>query len=253
MNASSRGRVVLEICVDTATGLDAAVEGGADRIELCSALEIGGLTPSAGLMAIAGALPCSVHAMIRPRSGGFVFDEGDLATMLRDVDAARAAGLAGVVLGASRSDASLDAEMLARLVAHAEGLSVTLHRAFDLVPDPLAALRTAIDLGFDRILTSGGALTAQEGGAVLAELVEAAGGRIAVLAGSGISAGNVAELLDRTAVREVHASCRMVRAKADPRAAAFGFQNGSRRETDAAAVAALRRELDRWQAGDGRG
>ncbi|RVJ14613.1 copper homeostasis protein CutC, partial [Sinorhizobium medicae] len=115
-------RILLEVCVDDPDGLEAAVAGGADRVELCSALCAGGLTPSPGLMSAAGMPPVPVYAMIRPRAGDFVYDAADLEVMRRDIDAARAAGLAGVVLGASRADGRLDARMLTKLAGHAAGM-----------------------------------------------------------------------------------------------------------------------------------
>jgi copper homeostasis protein len=200
-------RVILEVCVDTPAGLAAAIEGGADRIELCSALALQGLTPAPGLMAIAAEAAIPIYPMIRPRNGDFVYDAGDLDAILRDIDATRDAGLAGVVIGANLSSGELDVDALSMLVAHAEGLGVTLHRAFDLTPDPFAALETAIDLGFERILTSGCALTAMAGAETIAALVTQADGRIAILAGGGVNPSNVAQLVARTGVREVHGSC----------------------------------------------
>ena len=200
-------RVILEVCVDTPAGLAAAIAGGADRIELCSALALQGLTPAPGLMAIAAEAAIPIYPMIRPRHGDFVYDAGDLDAILRDVDAVRDAGLAGVVIGANAPSGELDVDALAMLVAHAEGLGVTLHRAFDLTPDPFAALETAIDLGFERILTSGRALNAMAGAETIAALVKQADGRIAILAGGGVNPSNVAELVARTGVREVHGSC----------------------------------------------
>ncbi len=127
--------ITLEVCVDDAAGLDAAIAGGADRIELCSALTLGGLTPSAGLMAIAAGAAVPVYAMIRPRGGDFVFSSRELDQMRAEIDAVRSAGLAGVVLGASRPDGMLDGSMLQALAEHAKGLGLSLHRAFDCVPD----------------------------------------------------------------------------------------------------------------------
>lgn len=200
-------RVILEVCVDTPVGLARAITGGADRIELCSALALQGLTPAPGLMAIAAEAKIPVYPMIRPRHGDFVYGPDDLDAIMRDIDAVRDAGLAGVVIGANTTSGALDVDVLSMLVAHAEGLGVTLHRAFDLTPDPLAALETAIDLGFERILTSGGALNAMAGHETIAALVEQASGRIAILAGGGVNPANVAEIVARTGVREVHGSC----------------------------------------------
>jgi copper homeostasis protein len=227
--------VLLEVCVDSASGLGAAVAGGAARIELCAALELGGLTPSAGLMRLAVASGCSTYAMIRPRAGDFVFREADLATMLADIDAARAAGLRGVVLGASRPDGTLDSHMLSILLRRARGMGATLHRAFDIAPDRVAALETAISLGFERVLTSGAAVTALEGASELAGLVARAGSRLSIMAGGGIGPANVAAVVAATGVREVHASCRGP-ALREARADGIGMALGARQETSAEIV-----------------
>ena len=175
--------ILLEVCVEDAAGLRAAVDGGADRIELCSALSVGGLTPSPGLMALAGKVDIPVYAMIRPRPGDFVFDASDMDIMRIEIDAARSAGLAGVVLGASRPDGRLDKEALKTLVDHAHGLGLTLHRAFDLVPDPVEALDVAMTLGVERILTSGLVPRAIDGVNLLKQLVDQAGTRLSIMPG----------------------------------------------------------------------
>ena len=236
-------RILLEVCVADAESLDAAIAGGADRIELCSALELGGLTPSPGLMRRAAEAPIPVYAMIRPRGGDFVFDTREAGIMLADIEAVRTAGLAGVVLGASRPDGALDHDLLARLVGAAGGLGTTLHRAIDMAPDLEVAMETAIDLGFERILTSGGARSAMDGLANLARLQDKAHGRISIMAGSGVRAGNVADLLKAVPLREVHASCALPAAQ-NPAAVAFGFATDTRGVTSAAEVRALRERLD---------
>jgi copper homeostasis protein len=229
--------VLLEVCVDSLDGLKAAIEGGADRIELCAALEVGGLTPSVGLMQAAAGCGVPVLAMIRPRSGGFDFSAAEVAVMRSDIAAARAAGLAGVVLGATRG-AGLDRAMLADLVAAAQGLDLTLHRAVDLCDDVEAAVEAAIALGFRRILSSGGASTALGGRARLAAMIAAARGRIAIMPGSGLSAETVGGL-HSLGVTQVHASC------SDPGPAArLGF--GAPRRTSAARVRALKDALLTW-------
>lgn len=235
---------LLEIAVDSPAGLDNALRGGAQRIELCAALDIGGLTPTAGLMARAAKAEVPVYAMIRPRAGSFLYDEAEVAVMEADIDAARQAGLAGVVFGASRADGTLDETVLARLIERAAGLGVTLHRAFDLVPDFGAALEQAIALGFERILSSGGVPKAMDGADMLRYLVERAAGRIIVMPGSGIRAGNVREVLACTGAREVHASGReKLHLSPDAKSLAFGFQAATAMETDEAAVRALRDAL----------
>jgi len=232
--------VLLEICVEDSAGLAAAIDGGADRIELCSALSIGGLTPSAGLMLEAGRKPLPSFAMIRPRAGNFVWSDDDIAVMRDDIDMARRAGLAGVVLGASLPDGRLDRECLAMLVRHAGGLGLTLHRAFDLVPDWQEAIDAAVDLGFERILTSGGATSAIDGADEMERLISIAAGRISIMPGSGINPKTVSALIPRLPVGEIHASCATAVAQDNERLVALGFSPPSPRRTDRATIAALK-------------
>ncbi|MEM6712681.1 MAG: copper homeostasis protein CutC [Pseudomonadota bacterium] len=206
---------LLEVCVDTLEGAQAAIEGGAGRIELCSALSEGGLTPSVGLMRAAAQLPIPCRAMIRPRSGLFHFADNDLPIMIADVRVAKDAGLAGVVLGVQDEAGGLDVDTLARLVDAAGDLGKTLHRVIDVVPDPLQAIDQAIDLGFDRVLTSGAQPFAPEGVDLIAEMVRQAAGRLSVMPGCGLEPDNVAEVVGKTGVTEVHAACQ-VRAPGDP-------------------------------------
>ena len=214
---------LVEICVDGPDGLAAAIGGGASRIELCSALVLGGLTPSPGLMGLAAKAPIPVYAMIRPRAGDFVFSPAELDQMRRDIDAVRDAGLAGVVLGASEPRGPLAAAVLARLVEHAAGLGTTLHRAFDAAPDPFAAIDIAATLGFERILTAGGTGPADDAAPRLADYVAHAGGRIAIMPGGGVRPGNVAQILAATDAREIHASCRVATRYEDEAAIRLGF------------------------------
>jgi len=235
---------LLEICVDTAAGLRTASANGADRIELCSALELGGLTPSPGLMALAAAMGVSARAMIRPRAGDFVFSADDLGMMRADIAAVRSYGLEGVVLGANRPDGRLDTDMLKALVAESTGLKKTLHRAFDLVPDISEAVEEAIALGFDTILTSGRAKSAPLG---LEDLVKAnaiAAGRITIMAGAGIDAANVGALVAATPLGAIHGSCSEATAPDSKVAAALGFTSPRRRQTAGLRVSALRAAID---------
>ena len=229
--------ILLEVCVEDAAGLGAALRGGAGRIELCSALGLGGLTPSPGLMQAAQNVGRPVMVMIRPRAGDFIWSSEELRQMRGDIAAVRAAGLAGVVLGASRPDGRLDEWLLSTLIAEAEGMDLTLHRCFDLTPDKSAALETAVQLGFSRILTSGGAKTAPEGAGTLGALMQQAGSRITILPGSGISPATL-PVLAHLPLREVHASCSMAERAAEA-IAAFGFGPAERRVTSESAVRAL--------------
>lgn len=232
--------VTLEICVDDLAGLDAAIAGGADRIELCAALSVGGLTPAPGLIAAAATRPVPVYAMIRPRAGNFVFSPAELDMMRAEIDAVRAAGLAGVVLGASLPDGRLDGKALETLTRHAQGLGLTLHRAFDLVPDFPEAIDLAVELGFERILTSGGAPTAEAGIAPVGAIAAHAGGRIAIMPGSGVNAGNAGLFLSRLGVTELHASGSAPRPVGDRRLIELGFAPATIKTTDTQTVAALK-------------
>ncbi len=242
--------MILEICVDDVAGLVAAVRGGADRIELCAALSGGGVTPSAGFMHRAAAYALPVSVMIRPRAGDFVFTRDEADVMKRDIDAARAAGLSGVVLGASLGDGSLDIPLLEELCRHADGLDMTLHRAIDVVPDMDEALEAAIALGFPRILTSGGARSALEGIETLARLSELAAGRIVIMPGAGVRPPVVQTLLDRFPITEIHASCSAIPFY-DPesRVAKLGFTGAGRKGTDEEAVRELKAILTAHQKG----
>lgn len=238
---------LLEVCVDDVDGLKAALAGGADRIELCSSLAVGGLTPSAGLMAHAAALSSvPVYAMIRPRAGDFCFSEDECALMCADILMARQAGLQGVVIGAARPDLTLDLEALARTKEAAGDLGVTLHRVFDLVADPETAIEQAIALGIERILTSGGAPSVDEGRDQLAACIGWARGRISIMPGGGVAIDNATSLL-AMGVGELHASCSSLSAvdKHKRREFALGFVAPGAKKTDRDKVAALKAAINK--------
>jgi len=228
---------MLEVCVDTIEGAYAAATGGAARVELCSSLSEGGLTPSRGLMKAVADLPIPACAMIRPRSGLFHFSQAEERIMLSDIDAVRTAGLAGVVLGAQTPDGALNMQMLSRLIAAADGLGTSLHRVIDVVPDPLAALDQAIALGFDRVLTSGAEPEAPDGVALIRAMVERGRGRISVLPGCGLLPSNVADVVAATGADEVHAACAHP-VPGDPAFSDFD-PPGGRMETSEAEVVAM--------------
>lgn len=232
----------LEVCVDSVEGMLAAAEAGADRIELCSALEVGGLTPSAGQMAWAKDLAIPVHALIRSRAGDFCFSQDEVATMVADIGAARKIGLAGVVIGAAGDDGRLDRDALAMMRDAAGTMSVTLHRVFDLVPDFAEAVETAVEVGCDRILTSGGAVGAPEGAEAIVGICDLAAGRIGIMPGAGITSGNIGAFLTKARVAEVHSACGRLRPMA-ARAVAMDFCHAERLETDANEVRALKAAL----------
>lgn len=234
---------LLEVCVDTAAGLRAAHVGGADRIELCSALELGGLTPTAGLMALAADMGVSARVMIRPRAGDFVFTSDDVDMMRADIAAVRNLGLEGVVLGANRPDGRLDVDTLRAVLAESQGLRKTLHRAFDLVPDIAEAVEQAVALGFDTILTSGRATSAPAGLDDLVLAHKVAAGRITIMAGAGINAGNVGALLAAAPLGAVHGSCSAPIEGDSAPAIRLGFVSPGRRQTDVGNVIALKTAL----------
>ena len=195
----------VEICVADLASARAAAEGGADRIELCADLASGGISPGFGLMTqVIGESRIPVHVLIRPLGGDFVVNGEELIVMALDIDIARQLGARGVVLGALRPDASIDAETTARLVDHARPMSVTFHKAIDLVPDPLDALDTLARLGVDRVLTSGGLGPARDNAATLRAMAERADGRLAIMVGGGIAESDLPGLLDATGIAEVH-------------------------------------------------
>lgn len=236
--------ILLEVCVDSPQSLAAAIEGGADRIELCAALETGGLTPSPGLMSLAAKATIPVYAMIRTRPGDFVFDEADMTTLLADIDAVRATGLEGVVLGANRPDGTLDRAVLSRLAGHAKGLGMTLHRAFDLAgPDFAPSIELAVELGFERILTSGGETSALKGLDRLAECFDHARGRVAIMPGSGVNLDTVGAIQARLPLREIHSSCSAAADATNLKALELGFVSPRPKHTDADIVRKMKAAL----------
>jgi copper homeostasis protein len=207
--------VVLEVCVESVSGVRAARAAGAARVELCCALAEGGLTPSHACLAAAVAVGgIEVVALARPRGGDFLYEADELAVLERDVACARELGAAGVALGCLTADGEIDEKLCERLIRRARPLAVTFHRAFDFVRAPERALETLVHLGVARVLTSGGAPSALEGQAEIAALVRAARGRIQVVAAGGVRAGNAAEIVLRTGVEALHFSASVPRASA---------------------------------------
>ena len=194
-----------EICVDSVAGVKAAREAGADRVELCANLVEGGTTPSLGAIRAARAVAdLRLHVMIRPRGGDFLYDPDEFAQMETDIAAAKAEGADGVVFGLLLADGRIDAERTTKLIAAARPLAVTFHRAFDLATDPVASLKTLIELGVERVLTSGQEETALKGLPVICDLIHRADGRIIVLPGGGINAGNARLIARQSGCRELH-------------------------------------------------
>lgn len=200
---------MLEICCGDIESVIAAANGGADRVELCSALSEGGLTPSIGLIKAAVNIQgIRVHVLIRPRNGDFLYNDTERDIMISDIEAARKAGAHGVVIGALTPDGDIDIDTCSSLINAADGMDVTFHRAFDVCRNPEEALETIIKLGCTRILTSGQMPSAIEGTATLRRLNELASGRIILLAGAGVSSGNAKDIIIQTGIRELHASAR---------------------------------------------
>ena len=200
---------ILEICAGSVASAIAARDGGAQRIELCAALEVGGVTPSAGLIAEARKVEGLVlNVIIRPRGGDFLYDSHEIACMEEDIRTCRRIGVDGVVIGALTAEGDIDTATCKRLINAADGMSITFHRAFDMCRNPQKALEELIALGCHRVLTSGQAPTAEAGTALLGELVEQADGRIIIMPGCGVNSNNAARILQATGTNEIHASAR---------------------------------------------
>jgi len=248
--------LALELAVQDLAGVRVAREIRARRVELTQGLALGGLTPSPATLELAveaaasahGAGPdVEVHVLVRPRAGGFHYDADEIATAVRDVRWMLAHGATGVVIGAQNADGALDADALARLRDAARDVradaEVTLHRVIDVTPDPLAGLRTAVSLGLTRVLTSGGASAARDGRDMLRALVAAAEGRIQVMAGSGVTAENAAEIA-ATGVDALHFSAkRTVAASGSVRMGSAADDGGGHEVTERAEAQAVRTAL----------
>jgi len=203
-------RVSIEVCVDSIESLNNAIVGGASRIELCSSLPLGGISPTVGLASYAAKnSPVPVYAMIRPRSGDFLFTADEVAMMCDEVAFFRDIGMHGVVIGALTEDASIDLKAAKRWVESAKGIGVTFHRAFDLVDSPEHSLEALIDLGCERILTSGGCASAFEGIDNLQEWIAKADGRISIMPGCGVNQQNAKRIVDMTGATEIHLSAKV--------------------------------------------
>jgi copper homeostasis protein len=197
----------LEVCVESVDYALAAERGGADRIELCTDLPSGGITPSFGLMqSVRRHVQILVHALIRPRAGNFCYSDREFEIMRDDVLAAKQSGMNGVVLGILQKDSRVDVERTRMLVALARPLPVTFHRAFDEAANADTALEEAIESGASRILSSAGKTLATEGLSSLSHLVQAARGRIVIMPCGGINDENVLRVVQGTSAREIHTS-----------------------------------------------
>lgn len=239
-------RALLEIAASSLASALAAQAGGADRIELCENLGQGGCTPSFGSIAVArDRLRIPLYVLIRPRAGDFRYDADECEVMRRDIEACVRLGCDGVAIGALDADGEVDMDTCRSLADAAGPLGLTFHRALDVARDPPRALEAAIELGCERVLTSGAQADALAGADSIAALVRQAAGRIKVMAGAGIGPGNVAALRDRCHADEFHASARaLMRSTMRHRGTLPGL-DPDWRQSDREIVAALRAQLAR--------
>lgn len=197
--------MILEVCIESAESAIAAETGGANRVELCDNLMEGGTTPSLGAVELTlKSVSIDVMMMIRPRGGDFLYTDLEYEIMMRDIQVGKELGVYGVVFGLLTPDGRIDKPRTAKLIEAARPLSVTVHRAFDMTIDPFEALDDLIELGVDRILTSGQEASTEQGIELITALVKHAGNRIILLPGCGIEESNISELIKRTGVKECH-------------------------------------------------
>ncbi|MCP9613100.1 copper homeostasis protein CutC [Coprobacter tertius] len=203
---------IFEVCANSVGSVVAALEGGAQRVELCAGMPEGGTTPSYGMIKRAKAVEgIRLNVIIRPRGGDFLYSGAELDVMCEDIFAARSLGADGLVFGVLTPGGEVDMAAMKTLMVAAGSLPVTFHRAFDMVRDPFDALEKIISLGCKRILTSGGRQTAEEGIGLIRDLAGRAGDRIIIMPGSGVNAGNIKRLAEETGCREFHFSGRVSR------------------------------------------
>jgi copper homeostasis protein len=199
------GKILLEICLDSAESAMNAERGGADRVELCAGLPEGGTTPSAGMIAaVRKKIAVGLQVMVRPRGGDFFYSADEFGIMQRDILIAKQLGANGVVFGVLNADGNVDKERMRQLIDLARPLKVTCHRAFDMTCDLARALDDLVEVGVDRVLTSGGKKSAVDAMPTLAQLVQQAQGRISMMACGELSIVNVKAVVEYTHVREVH-------------------------------------------------
>jgi copper homeostasis protein len=247
-----RSRPLLEVCVASLDDALAALAAGADRLELCSALEMGGLTPSIGLLKqVLAESGAQVVAMVRPRAGGFHYSEREFATMLADAEEALGAGAHGIVFGVLLSDGEVDRARIAELVDVASDRESVFHRAIDFTPDTSRSMHALVDSGVTRVLTSGGKPTALEGAATIRRLIGIGREQTQVLPGGGVRAANVTQILVETGCTQVHVGGSVP--EFEPRLSADGapsladselLAQGGRRVLDPAAIAAVVQQIE---------
>ncbi len=203
---------LIEICANSVESALIAQQAGAHRVELCAGMPEGGTTPSYGEIALARNLlqQTKLHVIIRPRGGDFLYTPLEQEIMLRDIKMAKEIGVDGVVIGSLNPNGSINIPVMQKLMEEAKGLSVTFHRAFDRCYEPKKALEQIIELGVERILTSGQQPTAEHGIPLIKEMVEQASGRIIIMPGCGVNAANIKKIAQQTGAKEFHLSGRSV-------------------------------------------
>ena len=243
--------ILLEIVTSTVEDCIAAESGGADRIELCAAIATGGLTPSLGtLIETKKRVRIPVVAMVRPRTGGFCYSDEDFAVMRHDAELLLERGADGIVFGILHSDGSVNTKRCRKMLEIAGGKQTVFHRGFDVVPDPYRALDELIDMGFTRALTSGQKKTALEACELIGRLIARSGQRLEVLAGGGVRAHNVRELVDATGCAQVHMTAMTERIDASTSASCLRFgsvpgsPSGSYEHVDRRIVQQMREVLE---------
>lgn len=246
MSTSISMSKTLEICTGDPVGIEAAIAGGAARIELCSGLAEGGLTPSIGAIRYAASRPVTVNVLIRPRPGDFVYTREEIDMMVADIKEAVSCGADSIVVGALTPDGDVDMDACRRFIDAAQGRNATFHRAFDVCRNPFKALEDVISLGFDRILTSGQASDALQGSDMIRRLHHKAAGRIRIMAGAGVKPENAAEILALSHCDDLHASARslmpsgMTASTGEASMGSADAADGSRMATDRNIVAQLK-------------
>lgn len=204
--------VLVEVCIDSLESLPIAQNAGAGRIELCSSLATGGLTPSAGYMALASRIAkVPVYAIIRPREGDFLFSNDDIEMMIKDIHCAKQSGLNGVVIGALNDDGTINQDAVFDMVKAAKGMGVTFHRAIDHSSAPFDALEFLMSHKVERVLTSGLAQSAEKGIDTLREMVQFCDNKLIIMPGAGVSATNAKQIITQTRAKEIHLSGKTTR------------------------------------------
>lgn len=251
MNETQRRRILLEVLVASVEDAVAAQAGGAARLELNAALTLGGLTPSLGMfLEVKRAVALPAVVMLRPRPGGFAYSDADFNVMRRDLDLLLAHGADAVAFGVLSDHGTIDERRCQIVLSQMGKVPAVFHRAFDVTPEPFAALEQLIALGFRRVLTSGQQETAYNGASLIADLIRRAAGRIEILPGGGVNTFTVADIVARTGCDQVHASLRQARYDPSTRmrpGIAFGTpvktSEGRYDSTNAMAVAELAAQL----------